>query len=104
MSALALGAIAAVPSYYALVWRARTRLDDSLDVVAAHGLGGAVGALLTGVFAQESWNGSVNGLLFGNPGQLGIQAVAILAAVAFSGIGTFVLLKLVGVFVPLRAE
>jgi len=104
MSALALGAIAAVPSYYALVWRARTRLDDSLDVVAAHGLGGAVGALLTGVFAQESWNGSVNGLLFGNPGQLGIQAVAILAAIAFSGIGTFVLLKLVGVFVPLRVE
>jgi Amt family ammonium transporter len=104
MSALALGAIAAVPSYYGLVWRARTRLDDSLDVVAAHGLGGAVGALLTGVFAQQSWNGSVNGLLFGNPAQLGIQAVAILAAVAFSGLGTFVLLKIVGVVVPLRAE
>ena len=104
MSALALGGIAAVPSYYALVWRARTRLDDSLDVVAAHGLGGAVGALLTGVFAQESWNGSVNGVLFGNPGQLGIQAVAVVAAIAFSGVGTFALLKLVGLVVPLRAE
>ena len=47
------------PSYFALVWRARTRLDDSLDVVAAHGLGGTVGALLTGVFAEKSWNGTV---------------------------------------------
>lgn len=49
MSAIVLGAIAAVPSYLCLVWRARTALDDSLDVVAAHGVGGTVGALLTGV-------------------------------------------------------
>src|SRR5687767_12099270 len=70
ISAILLGAIAAVPSYYALVWRVRTRLDDSLDVVAAHGVGGMVGALLTGVFAQKAWNGVTDGLLFGNPGQL----------------------------------
>ena len=80
MSAIALGAIAAVPSYYALLWRARTRLDDSLDVVAAHGLGGTVGALLTGVFAEKAWNTTADGLLFGNPAQLGIQAAAVLAA------------------------
>jgi Amt family ammonium transporter len=54
MSAIALGAIAAVPSYFALLWRAKTSLDDSLDVVAAHGVGGTVGALLTGVFAQKA--------------------------------------------------
>ena len=64
------------PSYYALLWRARTRLDDSLDVVAAHGVGGTVGALLTGVFASKAWNGTADGLLYGNPAQLGIQAVA----------------------------
>ncbi len=52
MSAIALGAIAAFPSYFALQWRVKTSLDDSLDVVAAHGVGGTVGALLTGVFAQ----------------------------------------------------
>ena len=46
-----------MPSHFALVWRARTALDDSLDVFAAHGLGGMVGALLTGVFAQQSVNG-----------------------------------------------
>ena len=55
LSAMALGAVAALPSYFAIVWRARTRLDDSLDVVSAHGLGGLVGALLTGVLAQVSW-------------------------------------------------
>jgi Amt family ammonium transporter len=106
MSAIALGAIAAVPSYFGLVWRAKTQLDDSLDVVAAHGVGGTVGALLTGVFAQESLNGiaNANGLLFGNPGQVGVQAVAIGAAILYSGVMSFVLLKLIGLVMPLRAE
>jgi len=104
LSSLALGALAAFPSYFAIVWRSRTRLDDSLDVVAAHGLGGTVGALLTGVFAQKSWNGTVDGLLFGNPKQLGIQVVATLATLAFSGIASFALLKLVNVFVPLKVS
>jgi Amt family ammonium transporter len=103
ISSLLLGAIAAVPSYYALLWRARTRLDDSLDVVAAHGLGGTVGALLTGVFAEKAWNGTVDGLLFGNPAQLGIQAAAVAASIVFSGVATFALLKLVGLAIPLRA-
>src|SRR5205085_10119620 len=49
LSAIALGGIAAPASYFALLWRARTRLDDSLDVIAAHGVGGTVGALLTGI-------------------------------------------------------
>jgi ammonium transporter, Amt family len=104
LSALAIGAIAAVPSYFALVWRARTRLDDSLDVVAAHGVGGTVGALLTGVFAQQSWNGTADGLLFGNAAQLGIQAAAIGAVIVYCLVATTVLLKLVGLVVPLRAD
>jgi Amt family ammonium transporter len=104
MSAIALGAIAAVPSYYGLLWRARTQLDDSLDVVAAHGVGGTVGALLTGVFAQKSLNGVADGLLFGNPAQLGIQAVAVVSALVYSGVMSFVLLKLVGLVFTLRAD
>jgi Amt family ammonium transporter len=103
MSALILGGLAAIPSYFALLYRARTPLDDSLDVVAAHGLGGTVGALLTGIFAQKALNGVANGLAFGNPAQLGIQAVAVVAAIAYSAIGSFVLLKLISVFIPLRA-
>src|SRR6186713_415253 len=96
MSAITLGALAAFPSYFGLLWRAKTNLDDSLDVVAAHGLGGTVGALLTGVFAQKAMNGVADGLLFGNPGQLGIQAVAVGAAILYSGVMTFILLKVVG--------
>jgi Amt family ammonium transporter len=104
MSALVLGAIAAVPSYLALMIRVRTSLDDSLDVVAAHGVGGTVGALLTGVFAEKSLNGIADGALFGNPFQLVIQAGAILAVLAYSGVASFVLLKVIGLAIPLRAS
>jgi len=103
LSAVLLGGLAAFPSYYALLWRARTRLDDSLDVVAAHGLGGTVGALLTGVLAQKTWNGTADGLLFGNPRQAAVQALAVLAVIAYSGAATYGLLRLVGAFAPLRA-
>ncbi len=103
-SAILLGAIAAFPSYYGLVFRVSTRLDDSLDVVAAHGIGGTVGALLTGVFAQKAWNGVADGLLFGNPRQLGIQAIAVLATVIYSALATIVVLKVVGAVVPLRVD
>jgi ammonium transporter, Amt family len=102
--AILLGAIAAVPSYFALLWRARTRLDDSLDVVAAHGVGGTVGALLTGVLAQKSWNGVGDGLLFGNPRQLAVQAAGVLATIAFSAAGTFVIVKLLLLVGPVRAS
>src|SRR5260221_141232 len=104
ISALLLGGLAAIPSYYGLQWRARTSLDDSLDVVAAHGVGGTVGALLTGVFAQKAFNGVADGALFGNPAQLGIQAAAVLASIAYSGIMSFGLLKLISLVFPLRAD
>jgi Amt family ammonium transporter len=104
MSAIILGGVAAIPSYFGLIWRAKTGLDDSLDVVAAHGVGGTVGALLTGVFAQKSLNGVADGLLFGNPAQLGIQAAAVASAIVYSGILSFVLLKVVGIIFPLRAS
>ncbi len=103
MSALLLGAIAAVPSYFAIVLRAKTSVDDSLDVVAAHGVGGTVGALLTGVFAEKSLNGVFDGAIAGNPGQILIQGTAVLAAIAYSGIASFVLLKAIGLVMPLRA-
>ncbi|HEX9944669.1 MAG TPA: ammonium transporter [Thermoanaerobaculia bacterium] len=101
-AAMVLGALAAFPSYYGILLRSRTRLDDSLDVVAAHGAGGVMGALLTGVFAAAAWGGT-DGLLAGNPAQFGKQAVAVLATAAYSAVASFGLLKLVGVFVPLRA-
>jgi ammonium transporter, Amt family len=103
LSAIALGAIAAVPSYFGILLRSRTSLDDSLDVVAAHGLGGTVGALLTGVFAERTLNGAFDGALFGNPGQVLLQGAAVLGAMLYSAAGTFVVLKLIGLVMPLRA-
>jgi len=99
MSAIVLGGIAAFPSYFALLYRARTRLDDSLDVVAAHGVGGVVGALLTGVLASKAWNGSVDGSL----SQLGVQAIAIGITIVYSAIATFAIVKLIGAVSALRA-
>lgn len=104
VSGIAIGGIAAVPSYFGILWRARTRLDDSLDVVAAHGLGGIVGALLTGVLAQKVWNGTADGALFGNVAQLGVQFAAVAATIVYSAVGTFVILKLVALVAPLRAS
>jgi ammonium transporter, Amt family len=104
MSAIVLGAVAAFPSYFALLWRARTRLDDSLDVVAAHGVGGTVGALLTGVLAQKAWNGTADGLLFGNPRQLLVQAAAVAAVALYSAGVTWGILRLLAFAAALRAS
>ena len=73
-------------------------------MVAAHGLGGTVGALLTGVLAQKAWNGVADGALFGNPRQLAVQATAVLAAAAYSAVGTLAVLKLVALLLPLRTS
>ncbi len=102
LGAIWLGAIAAFPSFFFILARPRLGLDDSLDVFGAHGLGGIAGALLTGVFASEAWGG-VPGLLEGHAQQVWIQIVAVTAAVLLSATMSFVLLKLVGLLVPLRA-
>ena len=101
--AMALGVLVALPSYAVIVWRTRTRVDETLDVLAAHGVGGLVGILFIGLIAQESWNGVADGLFYGNPGQLWDQAVAVLAAPAYAFVATYVLLRLVGAVMPLRA-
>jgi Amt family ammonium transporter len=103
VSALLLGAIAAFPSYFAIVLRSRTRLDDSLDVFAGHGIGGLTGAMLTGVFASKVWNAAGNdGLLAGNPGQLATQALGVTASIIYAGVATFAILKLIGLVTALR--
>jgi Amt family ammonium transporter len=103
-SALLLGGIAAVPSYFVIVARSRTRLDDSLDVFAGHGVGGITGALLTGVFASKAWNSAgSDGLLAGNGSQLMTQALGVGAAILYSALATFVLLRVLGLVTALRA-
>jgi Amt family ammonium transporter len=103
-SALLLGALAAFPSYFTIVARSRTRLDDSLDVFAGHGIGGITGALLTGVFASKVWNAAGNdGLLAGNAAQLGTQALGVVSSVVYSALATFVILKVMSLVTALRA-
>jgi Amt family ammonium transporter len=102
--AMALGALAALPSYAMIVWRPRTRLDETLDVLAAHGLAGLTGILFIGFFAQHSWNGVSNGLIYGHPGQLGWQALAAVAAPVYAFAATFAILKVIGLVTPLRAD
>jgi Amt family ammonium transporter len=102
--AMALGAIGAVPSYAIIVWRPRTRVDETLDVLAAHGTAGLFGMLFIGFFAQEKWNGVSDGILYGNADQLLWQALAAVAAPAYAFIVTFGLLKLLGLATPLRAS
>jgi Amt family ammonium transporter len=104
-AALAIGVIAAVGSYSAMQFRARTRIDDALDVFACHGVAGILGALLTGVFATTSVNaGGANGLLAGNPRQLGVQALAVLATMAWSSALTAGILVTVRAAMPIRAS
>jgi ammonium transporter, Amt family len=102
--AMLLGALAALPSYAIIVWRTRTRVDETLDVLAAHGTAGFVGILFIGFFAELSWNGASDGLFYGNAAQLGDQALAALAAPIYAFVATYVLLKLIGAVMPLRAS
>jgi Amt family ammonium transporter len=102
--AMLLGAIAAFPSYAIIVWRPRTRLDETLDVLAAHGTAGLVGILFIGLFAQKAWNGISDGLIYGNAAQLGDQALAVLATPAYAAGMTFLILKGLGLVMRLRVH
>ena len=101
--AMALGALVALPAYAVIVWRPRTRVDETLDVLAAHGIAGFTGILFIGFFAQASWNGVSDGLVYGNASQLADQAMAALAAPVYAFGATFLLLKVMGFVMPLRA-
>jgi Amt family ammonium transporter len=100
--AMALGALVALPSYAVIVVRPRTRVDETLDVLAAHGVAGFTGILFIGFFAQLSWNGASNGLLYGDAGQLGWQALAAVAGPVYAFSMTFALLKGISLLMPLR--
>jgi len=103
LSAIAIGLLAAPCSFFALNYRASTKLDDTLDVFACHGVAGIVGALLTGVFATKTVNpNGADGLLAGNAKLLGVQAVAVLATIAFVGVGSFAIISALRLVMKLR--
>jgi Amt family ammonium transporter len=101
---IVIGVIAGLVCFWACTWlKHRFRYDDSLDVFGVHGIGGMTGVLLAGVFATASIGGT-SGLIEGNPQQLLIQLYGVAVTFVWSGGVTYVLLKLVSAFVPLRVS
>ena len=87
-----------------IVWRPRTRVDETLDVLEAHGIAGMTGILYIGFVAQAAWNGVSDGLFYGGGGELlGDQALAALVAPIYAFVVTYVLLRALGSLMPLRA-
>lgn len=106
MAAIVIGLGAGVLCCLAVDWFKHViKIDDALDVFAVHGVGGIWGALVTGIFADTAINpAGRDGLLQGNPEQLLIQAVSVVAAIAYSAVVTFIILKVIGVTTGLRVE
>ncbi len=98
MAAIVIGFAAGLGCFLAVEFVVRRRVDDALDVFGVHGVGGIIGALLTGVFASKAVNSAgVDGLLYGNPGLLGIQALAVVVVALYAAAITWGLLKLIDV-------
>lgn len=105
VSAVIIGLVAGGLCYLAVLLKHRLGYDDSLDVVGVHGVGGLWGALATGLFASTLVNpDGADGLFFGNPGQLAIQAFDALVTIVFSMLVTLIILKVVDALVGLRVE
>ncbi len=100
--ALGIGGIAGIACFAAAFWlKRRLRYDDSLDVFAVHGVGGIVGAILTGVFAMETIGGAP-GAVDGNGGQVLTQLYGVAVTIAYTGAVTFVILKAIDLTIGLR--
>jgi Amt family ammonium transporter len=105
MSAIIIGAVGGMLCYKACNLKARLGYDDSLDVVGVHGIGGTWGALATGLFASKAINPAGNdGLFYGNAAQLGIQAITVVATIAFALIMTFIILSVLKATMGLRVS
>ncbi|MGP8072392.1 MAG: ammonium transporter [Thermoplasmata archaeon] len=102
-ASIVIGIVAGIFSNYVANWRARTTLDDSLDVFACHGAGGMWGTIATGLFASTAINAAgPNGLFFGNPHQALVQLFAVGVVATFAFAGSYLLLRVIDKFSPLR--
>ena len=103
-SAVVMGLVAGPICYGAVMLKGRVGYDDALDAFGIHGVGGALGAILTGVFAAEVWGGDAQGLIDGNSELVIENIIGVLAAAAYSIVVTFVILKVIDVTVGLRVS
>ena len=102
--AVIIGLVAGGLCYSATLLRARVKVDDALDVFAVHGVGGMFGAIATGVFATSAIQEAYSGLIDGNPGQIGIQLIAVAATIIYAVVATFIIVKVVGLVLGLRVS
>ncbi|BAZ38966.1 ammonium transporter [Calothrix sp. NIES-4101] len=103
LAAILIGAITAFVCFYAVSLKHKVQIDDALDTYPVHGVGGTVGAILTGVFATTAVNSDgKNGLLAGNPQEILVELAAIAIAYVIAGVGTWIILKIVDATVGLR--
>jgi Amt family ammonium transporter len=104
-SAMVIGFGAALVSYTAISYiKPRLGYDDALDVFGIHGFSGIWGALAVGLFASPFINAAGTGLLYGNPAQLGIQAIAVVATFAYSFVVTLIIAKAIDLTIGLRVS
>lgn len=106
ISSIIIGAAAGIVCYLAILMKAKVfGYDDSLDVFGVHGVGGTLGALMTGLFASKAVNSAgADGLFFGNPQQLVIQGIAVGISIVFAFVMTLILLKVVDVVIGIRVK
>ena len=106
MNAMFMGMIVALVCYTAVaIIKGKLGYDDSLDAFGVHGVGGTVGTILTGVFAEKAVNAAgADGLLFGNLQQFGVQCLMLVVTVAFAAIMTFIIFKIVDAVIGMRVE
>lgn len=105
LAAILIGSITAVCCFFAISYKTKLGIDDALDTFPVHGVGGTVGAILTGLFATTTVNEfGKNGLFFGNPMQLLIQIGAVAIAYLIAIAGTFIIIKIIDVTVGLRLK
>jgi ammonium transporter, Amt family len=100
--ALVIGLVAGGLCYSATLLRARSRVDDALDVFAVHGIGGMFGAIATGIFATSAVQEAYSGLIDGNPGQVATQVLAVVATIGYALVATFVIVKVVDLVLGIR--
>ena len=105
MAAIIIGFLVGIGCFFAVELLVRGRVDDALDVFGVHGVGGIIGALATGIFATKAVNAAGNdGLLYGNPGLLVTQFIAVAVVAAYAAAVTFVLLKVINLVVSIRVS
>ncbi len=105
IGAILIGSIVSACCFFAVSYKVKLGIDDALDTFPVHGVGGTVGAILTGLFATKAVNElGANGLFFGNPGQLVTQIIAVVATYIMAAVGTFIIIKLLDATVGLRPK